>query len=75
MFTDRLACIFEQADLAPLTASKFYKVRRKVAAILKSVNRHLRIRALFGTSEIAVKIQIVCNRQQNWSKYDEFQAI
>ena len=58
MFTDRLACIFEQADLAPLTASKFYKVRRKVAAILKSVNRHLRIRALFGTSEIAVKIQM-----------------
>ena len=45
-------------DLPALTVAALYKARWQIELFFKWINQHLRIKAFYGTSENAVKIQI-----------------
>lgn len=47
------AFIKNSLDLEPLTVWRLYRMRWKVGLLFKWIEQHLRIKALFGTSENA----------------------
>jgi len=54
----RLKFLTNNFSLPALTIAQIYKCRWQVELFLKWIKQHLRIKALFGTSENAVKTQI-----------------
>ena len=54
----RLIFLTNNFDLPALTIAQLYKARWKVELFFKWIKQHLRIKAFYGTSENAVKVQI-----------------
>jgi hypothetical protein len=54
----RLTFLTSNFTLPALTIAKIYKCRWQVELFFKWIERHLRIKAFYGTSENAVKTQI-----------------
>jgi hypothetical protein len=54
----RITFLTNNTALAPETVGELYRLRWQVELFFKWIKQHLRIKALFGTSENAVKTQI-----------------
>jgi hypothetical protein len=54
----RLVFLTNNFDLAALTITRIYKSRWQVELFFRWIKQHLRIKAFYGTTENAVKIQI-----------------
>jgi len=54
----RLVFLTNNFDLAALTIARIYKSRWQVELFFRWIKQHLRIKAFYGTTENAVKIQI-----------------
>ncbi len=53
----RITFLTNNTSLAPETVGELYRLRWQVELFFKWIKQHLRIKALFGTSENAVKTQ------------------
>jgi hypothetical protein len=54
----RLVFLTNNFELPPLTIAQLYKSRWQVELFFKWIKQHLRIKAFYGTSDNAVKVQI-----------------
>jgi len=54
----RLVFLTNNFDLSPFTIARLYRARWQVELFFKWLKQHLRIKAFYGTSENAVKIQL-----------------
>jgi len=55
----KLVFLTNNFNLAPITIARLYKSRWQVELFFKWIKQHLRIKAFYGTSENAVKTQIL----------------